>query len=106
MTGSSRQSLQLEVRELDGELALQLGRERIGFDVKATREGLVISRVDPRGPAARVGIRPGDQLVGAYGQRVQTPEQFSRLCRAVLQEPTIPLVIARGGRAYYVNLEP
>lgn len=101
-----RLQVDLEVQELDPQLARRMGQAQLGFDVVVSDERLRVSRVNPEGPAARVGIRPGDVLLAAYGRRLRTRDQFDQLCRAVLNEPTIPLVVGRRGRAYYVNLEP
>ena len=96
----------MDVRQLEPRLAVTLGRERLGFGVTEQRGRLRIVAVDPGGPADQAGLRPGDFLLGAFGQRIRTESQFRALCRAVIHEPTIPLVIGRSGRAYYVNLEP
>ncbi|MGF1511087.1 MAG: trypsin-like peptidase domain-containing protein [Myxococcota bacterium] len=104
-----KMSVDLRVTELSDARALAIGIERLGFDVRPvrTRRGstLEIVRVTPTGAAARVGIRRGDQLIGAYGRRIESKTAFDRVARSAAVEGSIPLVIGRGNRAYYVNLE-
>jgi len=66
---------------------------------------LVLTEVDAESPAAEVGLREGDLLLAAFGQRIRSREAFEQVCAAAHGERSIPLVIGRRGRAYYVSLE-
>jgi len=62
-----RQKLGLSVQELTPELAAQFGF--------SPRDGLLVSGVDPDGPAARVELRPGFLITGV--NRQPTPDLFT-----------------------------
>jgi S1-C subfamily serine protease len=97
--------VELEVVELTAERAVAIGRERMGFAV-AVRDGrLVVAKVDPNGPAAEIGLRPGDRFIGAFGRRIRSREALEQVYAVASHERAVPLVIGRRGRAYYVNLE-
>jgi serine protease Do len=62
----------------------------------ATRSGAIVEDVDPKGPAARSGLRPGDVIVG-YGENSVT--DTSRLAADIAQCPIgadITLEVLRG----------
>jgi serine protease Do len=102
---AARRVVELEVVELTAERAVAIGRERMGFAV-AVRDGrLVVAKVDPNGPAAEIGLRPGDRFIGAFGRRIRSREALEQVYAVASHERAVPLVIGRRGRAYYVNLE-
>ncbi|NJK89276.1 MAG: PDZ domain-containing protein, partial [Myxococcales bacterium] len=97
--------LPVEIVQLTRAQAIELGRERLGFDVVERSSTLRISTLDPRGAAARVGLELGDLFIAAFGQRIQDRRQFEDVLVAASLERNVPLVIGRRGRAYYVSLE-
>jgi serine protease Do len=44
----------------------------------AGSEGVVVTQVDPDGPAAAQGFKNGDIILDVAGQRVTTPEQVRK----------------------------
>jgi regulator of sigma E protease len=74
-------------------LLLPLIAFMIGAPGKTTR---VVKRVDSAHPAARIGLRPGDEIVGING--VRTPD-YSTLSRAIKGSGGRPITvtIVRGG---------
>jgi serine protease Do len=109
LRSGARRQLQLEVDELSRAQALAIGLERLGFDVRSVRSRagprLEIVRVARGGAAAAVGIRDGDLLLAAYGRRIERKQSFDQICIAASTDISVPLVVGRGSRAYYVNLE-
>lgn len=103
--GSDPVVIELEVIELTAARAISMGRERMGLEAAVRSGRLEVTGVDPKGPAARVGIRPGDLLIGAFGQRLRGVDGLDQVYAAASHERAVPLVIGRRGRAYYVNLE-
>ena len=102
---ADRRVVELTVAELTAERAVAIGRERMGFAVAARDGRLVVAKVDPNGPAAEIGLRPGDQFIGAFGRRIRSREALDQVYAVASHERAVPLVIGRRGRAYYVNLE-
>jgi len=95
--------------ELETEEAIAIGIERLGFDVREVDgpRGTVLRITDlvRGGAAARVGIREGDLLLGMYGRELRGRGDFETGAAVAVDDGSVPLVIGRGRRAYYVNLE-
>ncbi len=56
------------------------------FDLPEKAEGLVITDVDPEGPAFEEGIRPGDMVAEISQDKVKTSEDAERLVKAAKKE--------------------
>ncbi|WP_419809852.1 Do family serine endopeptidase [Sphingomonas sp.] len=61
-------------------------------------QGELIARVEPAGPAARAGLRPGDVVTKVNGQPVNPDQTLSRLVAAVPPGQAARLEVVRGGR--------
>ncbi len=103
--GSAQVRLDVPVEELSSQQARAIGRERLGLDVTAHQNTLVIESVSKNSAAARIGIRKGDLLIGMAGQRVTATKQFDTLVASLYDVPAVSVVIGRRGRAYIVTLE-
>lgn len=101
--------VQLVPVELEQEDAIEIGIERLGFSAREVRggRGTVLRIIDlvRGGAAARVGIQEGDLLLGMYGRELQSRDDFETGAAISVDADSVPLVIGRGRRAYYVNLE-
>jgi len=64
----------------------------------AVRQGVLIAGVERGSPAARAGIRQGDQVVAINGERVETSRSLVRNIAAVPPGQTVRLSILREGR--------
>jgi serine protease Do len=95
----------VRVKELTLERASAIGRARLGLEVRAQGEGLVISAVRPGSDAARIGMRKGDALLSLAGRRLRTMKDFEAICAALRDAEAVAVIIGRGGRRYYVTLE-
>jgi serine protease Do len=103
--GATDQKIDVPVEELSIDQARAIGRERLGLEVVAKENALVISAVDKGSAAAEVGIRRGDLLLGMGGQRLVNLKQLEALMVQLYDVPAVSVVIGRRGRAYIVTLE-
>lgn len=73
----------------------------VGYPAASTR----IAYVDPQGPAAKVGIIPGDKIIRINGQSVygwnNLDDQIART-----RGKSIEVTFERGGRTMFVTVEP
>lgn len=74
-------------------------KRRLGID-----NGVRIARVDPTGHAAAAGIRPGDVLVSIGQQPIESPEQLKEMLTNLPDDQTLPVLLNREGRAYFVAM--
>ena len=86
----------LQVQSLTPYLA-----RRLGF---ADARGLVVSRVDPDGPAARAGVRVGDRLRRVNGLTIDSVDDAQKSIYGASVGDRLTLTIERGGRALEVTL--
>jgi serine protease Do len=56
------------------------GEPRLGLSLApgGSEPGVVVAEVDPRGPAAEIGLRAGDVILDVAGQQVRNPGDVSR----------------------------
>lgn len=88
----------LTVEPLTPDLATRLG-------LKATDQGLVVSQVDPNGPAAEAQIQPGDLIQEVNRQPVRNANEFRAALQRSGARPALVLVNRRG-RTIYLTLRP
>jgi S1-C subfamily serine protease len=91
-SGEAGGRLGITVKTLTPALALQF-RLRSG-------EGVVVTDVDPSGPAAEAGIRPGDLIQEVNRQAVRTPADVAGALQKNARAPI--LLVIRGGQAVYI----
>jgi serine protease Do len=78
------------------QLAEQLGWKDLG--------GMVVTKVDPDGPAARVGVQPGDRLRKVNGQPVNSVDDAQRSIYGASVGDKLKLSLERAGRPLEVSL--
>jgi serine protease Do len=87
------------------ERALDALAERgLGLTVRESREGLVIDAVRRGSPAARIGIKPSDRLLGIAGRAVATKAELRQALYPVRRAASVLVTIGRGPYAYAVTL--
>ncbi len=92
--GGGGASLGVGVVPLTPDLAMQLGLRR-------GTQGVVVQSVEPDGPAAQVGLQPGDVIQEVNRQPVRNPEEMrSALQKSGNRAPL--LLVNRGGQTQYV----
>jgi Do/DeqQ family serine protease len=65
--------------------------------------GIVVQAIQPRSPAARLGLRQGDVILGVNRQRVETMAQFGKLAGAEQKE--LLLHVRRGSNAFFIVVQ-
>lgn len=68
----------------------------LGFQVGRPPTRAIVADVTPSGPAARAGVRGGDEIVSLDGAAVESSAQFTALVRAKANE-TVEIGVRRGG---------
>jgi serine protease Do/serine protease DegQ len=66
-------------------------------------KGILVQRVQARSPAARIGLRPNDVILGVNRQRVQTMAEFEKLAGADQKE--LLLHVKRGTNAFFIVVQ-
>ena len=89
--------LGIEAQEVTPDLAASFG-------LQAPR-GVVISGVVPAGPAAQVGLRPGDVLLEVDGSPILDPRAAMSDIAAIQPGATLPLTLVRSGDVFTVELK-
>jgi len=65
--------------------------------------GVVVQRIQPRSPAARLGLRQGDVVIGVNRQRVTDMKSFEKLAGA--DQPELLLHVRRGNNAFFIVVQ-
>jgi S1-C subfamily serine protease len=84
----------------------ELARVLLGVSVaEAVRgHGLLVQNLDPGGPAARIGIRPGDLILRVDREPVPDLVAFRKAMTKLRGRERVLLVVQRGPAAYQVTL--
>jgi serine protease Do len=82
-------------------LGIALHPSRVARRLRASvglpeREGLLVSGVEPDGPAARAGVRGGDLVVAAGGTPLTGPDDLFEILRSLGSDDPLTLRIVRG----------
>jgi len=96
LAGSVKDRLGVEVRAL---------QQKDAGKFKSTAGGVVITKVEPNGPLAKVGFEEGDMILEVNGQAITGLENFIELVAAMRpnQQITLLAVDRRTGRSGYVR---
>ncbi len=92
----SKAVLGLEVQNLTEDLAEQL-------QLKA-REGVIVTAVDPDGPAAEKGIQPQDVIASVNGHAVRSVSEFTAAVQRSSKSGKVLLLVKRGDRSQFVTV--
>lgn len=96
--GGNGGKLGLSLQPLTPQVAKQLG-------VPADSEGLVVTDVDPNGPAGEAGIARGDLLLEVNRQGVRTADDVRSALENAGDKPVL-LLISRRGQTIYLTVRP
>ncbi|MDH7500087.1 MAG: DegQ family serine endoprotease [candidate division NC10 bacterium] len=90
----SRKPLGLSVQDITPELARRLGVEE--------GSGVIVTQVEPRGPAAGAGINRGDVIQEVNRQPVGSVEEFNRALEQAKAEEDILFLVRRGEQSLFI----
>ncbi len=93
-----REQLGITVEPLTPELASQLGLRR-------NTEGVVVTDVDPSGPAAEAGVQPDDVILEVNREPVKSAAELRAALRRSGARPAL-LLINRDGRSIFIAVRP
>src|SRR4051812_13997528 len=64
-------------------------------DAKLSRQGVLVTSVEPGGPADAAGIKPGDAIVEFDGDKVRSVRQMSRLVQETPSGHSVAVTLLR-----------
>jgi len=70
----------------------------LGVSVEDRDNTVIIAALDRRGPGARAGVRPGDQVVAVNGEPIATSRGLIRAVAAQAPGSSVRLTVRRAGR--------
>jgi serine protease Do len=96
LAGSVKNRLGIEVRALQQ-------KEKGKF--KSSANGVIVTKVEPNGPLAKVGFEAGDMILGVNGQAITGLDNFIELVAAMRPNQQISLLAVdhKTGRSGYVR---
>jgi S1-C subfamily serine protease len=81
-------------------------RPWLGMSTQDPGGQLVVARLSPGGPAARAGVRVGDQVLGVSSTRVHGLAEFFRaVWRLGNAGVEVPLMLSRGGDVLHITVK-
>jgi S1-C subfamily serine protease len=100
-----KRTIETRAVELPGKMVPKLAESLLGIRLEAQLGGgFAITGVRPRSPAANIGIRAGDLLVGLSGQLLRDEDDLRRTVAALRGQRRAVVVVQRAGRRYPVSL--
>jgi serine protease Do len=93
------EDLGLTVQTLSGELAENLGLDR-GL------KGVVVTQVEPGGPAADAGLRRGDVIIEVNRQGVKDVDGYRKAVKAVGKGKSVLFLVRRGDNTIFLAVKP
>jgi serine protease Do len=93
------EDLGLAVQTLTPELAENLGLDR-------STKGVVVTQVDPGGPAADAGLRRGDVILEVNRQPVKDVDAYRKALKAVGKGKSVLFLVRRGDNTIFLAVKP
>jgi serine protease Do len=93
------EDLGLTVQTLTPDLAENLGLDR-GL------KGVVVTQVEPGGPAGEAGLRRGDVILEVQKRQVKDVEAYKRELKAVGKGKSVLFLVRRGDNTIYLAVKP
>jgi serine protease Do len=83
----------------------ELVKELLGVELRwRERTGYVVQKVRSGSGAERVGVQPGDLLLGVNGRTLDDPASLRRSVLELRGHSQALIVVQRGGGRYHVTL--
>jgi S1-C subfamily serine protease len=94
------------VEIFEDDRALELAYRIWGLDVvpRSGNKHLLVTRVLPGSPAARLGLERGDVVVKVAGQSMTDSRDFALAFKRYRMQNSLILLVARGQQGYYTRL--
>ncbi|MDR1612354.1 MAG: Do family serine endopeptidase [Planctomycetota bacterium] len=99
-TREAASRLGIEVRELDAQ-----ARQLYGIEESDVATGVVITKIDPEGPAADKGIEPGVTIMEMNQRPVKDVATFRKILQENLDKDKILVYLKRGAVGRYMMLK-
>ena len=99
-TGTAEHSVTVTGEAPPGDYGIRRLRADLGISLRAGAEGLRMTIVDPKGPAARAGLETGDILFSLNGTEVRDAEDVNKVLARDHSRTTLLMEVARGRFAY------
>jgi Do/DeqQ family serine protease len=96
--------VQLKTRNFPVERADNLAWQNLGIRVRARGGHLEVEAVRRSSPAAEIGLRAGDEIVGVGGEAVDSLDRFRRKLIAHRNAQRVLVSVQRGERVYQVTM--
>ena len=93
------EDLGLTVQTLTPELAENLGVER-------SLKGVVVTQVEPGGPAADAGLRRGDVILEVNRQAVKDADAYKKALKAAGKGKSVLFLVRRGDNTIFLAVKP
>ncbi|NDY56855.1 PDZ domain-containing protein [Desulfovibrio sulfodismutans] len=101
----ARRTVGVRAAPFERQTAEALAAARWGITVRdGGGKGLVLAQVAKASPAGKIGLVPGDRLLGIGGERVNGMDDLTRAVLRHSMHRTLILVVERGGRGYYARI--
>lgn len=102
----ARRTLAVRAAPFGQEAALALAASRWGITVRpgGGGKGLVLAQVTKASPAGKIGLAPGDRLLGIGGERIDGMDDLARAVLRHSMHRSLILLVERGGRGYYARI--
>jgi serine protease Do len=98
-------SLAIRAEVVPDAVVSQILRERLGVELApAERGGYAVRSVRRDGGAARIGIQPGDLILGINGRPLQGAEDLRRSALDLSGRSRAQVVVQRGSGRYHVTI--
>jgi serine protease Do len=98
-TGSTNEDLGLAVQTLTPELA-----ENLSLDKSV--KGVVVTQVEPGGPAAEAGLRRGDVILEVNRKSVKNTAAYQKAVRETGKGKSLLFLVRRGDNTIFLALKP
>ena len=84
------------IQDVDKDLASSYGLDKA--------QGAVVADLDPKGPAAKAGVRPGDLITKFNGQEIHTSADLPHIVGRIVPNTKVPFEVIRKGQRETLNV--
>jgi serine protease Do len=102
--GKGEIEVKVRTEQFTAAVAGTIAWEWLGLAAKSSRAGMAVSKVRTKGPAAEIGLEPGDLILQVGGEEVSTDDGFAHGVMLAFQRGAFPMLVQRGRRGYYVTI--